>query len=451
VPGRGGQGVAVSSTTAGPRERRWRTLVAAAVRYCALLAATLSGWWLFARISLAAPDLFAALAVAIVFAVAGVGPPRPARPIVMLAQGMLAVTIGLSVQRETLTALGSHWPAVVTIAVATLVLSVLAGLALSLHRDVDVVTGALGMIAGGATGLVAVAADLGADERTVVVAQYLRVALVVLTMPLVATYALGVDASRSSEPVIESAARTSWWAGLLFMAVAIVVGTGAATLLRLPIPATLGPLILSAAVELGGWAGDISVPPAVMPFAFVIIGWLAGLSFDRPSIKALGRIFVWALGLMLAVIAACAGLGALLSLWTGVGLLRGYLATTPGGLAAVLAVASASDSDVTFVAASQVIRLVLMLLSAPAIVWMTARWLRRRADASPTVDEQASSAWDNHDRAAAGHDHQRVVTRRSCRALRRCALRHRSPRWCGRRRPRHTSKRCGVPRCPMRS
>ena len=154
-----------------------------------MLAVTLLGWRLFAHIGLAAPDLFAALLVAIVFALAGIGPARPARPVVMLSQGMLAVTIGLSVQRETLTALGSHWPAVVTIALATLVLSVLAGLMLGLHRDVDTVTGILGMIAGGATGLVAVAGDLGADERTVVVAQYLRVALVVLTMPLIVTYA----------------------------------------------------------------------------------------------------------------------------------------------------------------------------------------------------------------------------------------------------------------------
>jgi uncharacterized membrane protein AbrB (regulator of aidB expression) len=68
-------------------------------------------------------------------------------------------------------------------------------------------------------------------------------------------------------------------------------------------------------------------------------------------------------------------------------LLQGYLSTTPGGLAAVLAVASASDSDVTFIAASQAIPLVLMLLSAPAVVWMTARWLRLRAGAPPTVDD----------------------------------------------------------------
>jgi uncharacterized protein len=344
-----------------------------------LLTVTLLGWWLFAHIGLAAPDLFAALLVAIVFAVAGIGPARPSRPVVMLSQGMLAVTIGLSVQRETLTTLGSHWPAVVTVAIATVVLSVLAGLMLSLHRHVDAVTGILGMVAGGATGLVAVAGDLGADERTVVVAQYLRVALVVLTMPLVVTYAFAIDASSDGDPAISSAARSPWWVGLLFLAGAIVIGTGLATLIRLPIPATLGPLILTAAIELAGGVHQVQVPIEVMPIAFIVIGWQAGLSFTRSSIAALRRIFVRTLTLMVTVIATCAGLGALLSLWTGVGALQGYLATTPGGLAAVLAVASASGSDVTFVAASQVIRLVLMLISAPLIVALTARYLRRRA------------------------------------------------------------------------
>jgi len=362
------------------------------------LTVTLLGWWLFAHIGLAAPDLFAALLVAIVFAVAGVGPARPSRPVVMLSQGMLAVTIGLSVQRETLTTLGSHWPAVVTVAIATVVLSVLTGLKLSLHRHVDAVTGILGMVAGGATGLVAVAGDLGADERTVVVAQYLRVALVVLTMPLVVTYAFAIDASSDGDPAISSAARSPWWVGLLFLAGAIVIGTGLATLIRLPIPATLGPLILTAAIELAGGVHQVQVPIEVMPIAFIVIGWQAGLSFTRSSIAALRRIFVRTLTLMVTVIATCAGLGALLSLWTGVGALQGYLATTPGGLAAVLAVASASGSDVTFVAASQVIRLVLMLISAPLIVALTARYLRRRARRAGLASESARRRAEVDDR-----------------------------------------------------
>ena len=90
---------------------------------------------------------------------------------------MLAVTIGLSVRRETLSALGSHWPAVVSVTITTLFLSARAGLRLSRQRDVGAVTGVLAMIAGGATGLVAVAHDLGADERLVVITQHLRVVL----------------------------------------------------------------------------------------------------------------------------------------------------------------------------------------------------------------------------------------------------------------------------------
>ena len=90
---------------------------------------------------------------------------------------MLAVTIGLSVRRETLSALGSHWPAVVSVTITTLFLSARAGLRLSRQRDVGAVTGVLAMIDGGATGLVAVAHDLGADERLVVITQHPRVVL----------------------------------------------------------------------------------------------------------------------------------------------------------------------------------------------------------------------------------------------------------------------------------
>jgi len=56
-----------------------------------------------------------------------------------------------------------------------------------------------------------------------------------------------------------------------------------------------------------------------------------------------------------------------LSAVIGVPPLDAYLATTPGGLYAVLATAADSGADVTFVLAVQVIRLILMLFSAPLI------------------------------------------------------------------------------------
>ena len=60
--------------------------------------------------------------------------------------------------------------------------------------------------------------------------------------------------------------------------------------------------------------------------------------------------------------------------FTGVDRLTAYLATTPGGLFAVLATAADSGSDVTYVLAVQVIRVFAMLLFAPLL----GRWFRRR-------------------------------------------------------------------------
>ena len=70
--------------------------------------------------------------------------------------------------------------------------------------------------------------------------------------------------------------------------------------------------------------------------------------------------------MILGLIVASAGLGAVLAATTGASALDGYLATTPGGLYAVLATATDSGADATFVLAVQVLRLFVMLLSAPA-------------------------------------------------------------------------------------
>ena len=79
------------------------------------------------------------------------------------------------------------------------------------------------------------------------------------------------------------------------------------------------------------------------------------------------------------MIVACALLGLLLSEVTGVDRLTAYLATTPGGLFAVLATAADSGSDVTYVLAVQVIRVFAMLLVAPLL----ARWFSRGRTRSP--------------------------------------------------------------------
>ena len=88
-----------------------------------------------------------------------------------------------------------------------------------------------------------------ANERTVVVAQYLRVALVVLTMPLVVTYLFAADTTVQTASNAAYSGVAPWWVGAAFLVAATVAGTGIAALIRLPIPATLGPLLLTTALN----------------------------------------------------------------------------------------------------------------------------------------------------------------------------------------------------------
>jgi membrane AbrB-like protein len=228
------------------------------------------------------------------------------------------------------------------------------------------------MIAGGASGITAMARDLGADEQVVAVLQYLRVLLIVIAMPIVATTVYGASSGPGTVPAGDG---PGWPAGLLFTAVCVVVGVFLGRLTRLPVGSLLGPMAVAAALDLTGLSRGASVPPLVEAAGFLVIGLQVGLGFTRASLKLVGRALPLALVLILGVVAVCAGLGVVLSHVAGVSLLDGYLATTPGGLYAVLATATGSGADATFVLAVQVLRLFVMLFSAPLL----ARLLRPRA------------------------------------------------------------------------
>jgi hypothetical protein len=294
------------------------------------------------------------------------------RPAVMSAQATLGVSIGSLVDLGTLAALGQDWLPVLLVVLGTLTLSLVAGLLLRLQPGISPVTGAFAMIAGGASGITAMARDLGADDRMVAVLQYLRVLLIVLLMPVAATVVYGATPGSGSAP--GDGGGPGWPAGLLFTAGCALVGLLGARLLHVPVPALLGPLVLAAALDLSGLSGDAEVPALLGSAAFVVIGLNVGLNFDRASLRTIGRALPLALTVIAGVVLASAGLGAVLAAVTGASPLDAYLATTPGGLYAVLATATDGGADATFVLGVQVLRLFVMLGTAPLV----ARWLRGR-------------------------------------------------------------------------
>jgi uncharacterized protein len=336
------------------------------------VAGTVAGGWLADQAGLPSGYLFAAILVGLIYALAAPGRVEMPPVTFRLGQAVTGVALGTFVQSSTLTGLGWDWIPVLLVSAATLAVTIGAGIVLARIADVDRPTASLGMVAGGASGIVAMAGDLGGDDRLVAFMQYLRVLVITLLTPLLVPLAFGVHSQGSVEggPLLGSFA--GWGLTIGAAAAGALIGP----LCRLPAPTLLGPLILTAILTISGLTGDTQVPPLAREVAFSLIGLWIGLSFDRATLRRITRLALPVAVSIGALLAACFALGALLTLIAGVSLLDGYLATTPGGLYAVLPIAYGSGANATFVLAVQGLRLFAMVLAAPVVV----RWLVRDED-----------------------------------------------------------------------
>lgn len=331
-------------------------------RWALLVGGTAVGTVALALLRLPSPALFAGLVVATALALAGRAPATIPRRATTLAQAVIGVVIGVLAQPSTLSGLAADWLPVLLITTGTLAVSMAAGLLLGLHPGVTPLTGMLALTAGGASGLVAVSRDLGGDDRVVAVVQYLRVGIVTATMPLIAVVGFGATAGGAA-----ATPDGSLPGALGFLVVCTAAGLGLAALIRLPAGGLLGPMAVAIALTVSGLWSAAAPPDVVVELAYAVIGWQAGVRFTRDSLRTVITVLPLACLLIVAIIAACAGLGLLLSAATGATVLEGYLATTPGGVYAVLATAISAGGDVTFVVATQVLRVIVMLLVAPVL------------------------------------------------------------------------------------
>jgi len=195
--------------------------------------------------------------------------------------------------------------------------------------------------------------------------QYLRVLIITLLTPLLVPVVFGLHAEGLEQDTGPLLGTASGW---VLTIGASVIGSVVARPLRIPAPTLLGPLLLTSVLVLSGAIGDTQVPELAREVAFALIGLRIGLGFDREALRRIAET-AWLVAIaIMALLAACFVLGWLLELTAGVTLLDGYLATTPGGLYAVLPIAYGSGADTTFVLAVQGLRLLGMIIAAPAVV-----------------------------------------------------------------------------------
>lgn len=296
-------------------------------------------------------------------------------PYFIAAQAVLGCMIAQSLSPDILPPLLDNWPLVLLVLSATLLASGVSGWCLVRFSELPGPTGAWGSSPGGASAMVAMAGDFGADVRLVAFMQYLRVLFVVAAAAIVARICLGDEAGQGSA-ALEWFPSLDWrFLGTLGIAIA---GAWLGSRLRISSGALMLPMILGAVLHSTGTM-TLQVPEWLLALAYTLIGWSVGLRFTRPifllALRTLPQMVVSIVALMLF----CGGLAWMLTQFLPVDLLTAYLATSPGGLDSVAIIAAGSRVDITFVMAMQTLRLFTILLTGPAM----ARFITRLCPTTP--------------------------------------------------------------------
>jgi membrane AbrB-like protein len=123
----------------------------------------------------------------------------------------------------------------------------------------------------------------------------------------------------------------------------------------------------------------VHVPAPALKGAFALVGLDVGLRFTGDVLRHLGRLMP-VLGLCIALLLGVSFvLALLLTVTTSVSLLDAYLAATPGGLMVVASTAYGTGANTALITAIQMVRLIVMLATAPALVRLTVSAVQMRA------------------------------------------------------------------------
>ncbi|MFD8963567.1 AbrB family transcriptional regulator [Streptomyces sp. NPDC059568] len=346
---------------------RWALIIAGG--YAAGLVASALG--------VPSPFLLASVLVGVVLALSGGVRDRLPGPANRSSQALVGALMG---SHLTPSALMSAAPAALpltAVTAATIALSVAVAWLLARGRRISRPSAVLGMMPGGSAASVASADELNADARLVAFIQYLRVGLVATTAPLAAHWMSAASAAgppgggpghRAGPGLFPLVAGPDQATGLLTLAAVSVFGVRAGRRLRLPTPALIGPMLAALVATMSGVIPPFAPAGVLQDIVFVLVGMDVGVRFTGEAVRRVRRLLPSILAGMVAVCLGCAGLAWIFAKVTGTPVIDAYLATTPGGINAVLAAAVTSHGDVALVSTVQSLRLLVVVLMTPLII-----------------------------------------------------------------------------------
>ncbi len=214
---------------------------------------------------------------------------------------------------------------------------------------------------GGLLEMVIMGEQHGANARTVALIHSSRILLVVLTLPFLVQFASGVSLA---VPQIGGASIFSTsWESYAFLAGTAVVGLLVGTVLRLRAKYLLGPMLVSALVHMTGMS-DFKPPIEVLNIAQLVLGTAIGCRFAGMPSREVRRLLSYSVGFTAVLLTITAAVAAAVSHITNFGFLPLLLAYSPGGLTEMSLIALSLQTEVAFVAAHHILRVLMVTISA---------------------------------------------------------------------------------------
>jgi membrane AbrB-like protein len=325
----------------------------------ALAAATIGGA-LFAGLGLPAPWLSGAMVGATVALIARqrIDLPHRLRDLVMI---VLGVSMGAGVTPASLAAMG-RWP-LSLLALALAVLAIMATSMLVLRRwGWSAETSFYASAPGALTTVMILAEASGANLRRVVVAQSLRLFVLVAVLPsvvvLVQPSSGGVEVPAAASGVLSGP-----WEWLVVLAAALG-GALVAKALDLPAGLLLGAFVGSALIYAPGLAVS-PLPAWIMAPSFVVLGVFIALRFQGTTVADLRAEIGAALASLAVASAIAVAAAAMVSVALGLPLAEVLVAYAPGGVEAMTIMAFALNLDVAYVATHHLARFIGIALALP--------------------------------------------------------------------------------------
>jgi len=350
------------------------------LRLLPLLLVAAGAGWVFERLGVPLPWMIGPLVLTALLSISGLIRPNVPNRIRAGGQIVVACQVGLAFSPEALAQMVALGPYLVASTLLTLASVGATAVLMSRITGQGLAQWFLGMVPTSPVEAANIAIKSGIAPMQVVLAQSLRLAAVVILVP-VTIYTIegwptgngraGMDLAAGFDPL-----------DVVVLAALGLASAGLMRLTRLSNPNFLGPLAVTAVLAGLGF-GLTPFPNVVFALAQIVLGTWLGATFRPEFLRSGVRDLVATLGATLLLLAMCSLAAAGLAHLAGHDWREFVLGAAPGGVAEMALTAKYLGQDVALIAAFHVTRIFILMPNIPWIVALIHRYETRRRSAPP--------------------------------------------------------------------